>query len=157
MLRRISSRLHGVNNPAHSNRPNRPCEGRFVNKLILVADDNIIMRDAVCMLFEFEEGLEVCEQAVNGQDAVEKAEQCRPDLIILDFSMPVMNGIDAARTLKAMMPTVPIILFTIHANEMLSEAAAEAGIDTIISKTNMPYLIERTRALLLAPSCDREM
>jgi CheY-like chemotaxis protein len=109
----------------HTNRPNRPCDVRLVNKIILVADDNPVMRDALCKLFEPEDGLELCEQAVNGQDAIDKAKKFRPDLIILDFSMPVMNGIDAARAIKKIMPRVPIILSTIHGNEMLSAAAKE--------------------------------
>jgi chemotaxis response regulator CheB len=71
-----------------------------VNKTILVADDNPIMRDALCKLFQPEEGLELCEQAVNGQDAIEKAKIFRPGLIMLDFSMPVMNDVAAARHTK---------------------------------------------------------
>ncbi len=108
------------------------------------------MRDALCKLFESEDGLELCAQAVNGQDAIEKAKKFRPNLIILDFSMPVMNGVDTARILKTIMPAVPIILFTIHANEMLSEAAKETGIDKIVSKAEMVHLVEHTRALLKA-------
>jgi CheY-like chemotaxis protein len=127
---------------------NRPCDAWLVNKIILVADDNPVMRDALCKLFEPEDGLELCEQAVNGHDAIDKAKRFRPDLIILDFSMPVMNGIDAARAIKKIMPRVPVILFTIHGNEMLSAAAKEAGIDAFVSKAEMVNLAVRTRALL---------
>jgi DNA-binding NarL/FixJ family response regulator len=104
-----------------TNRPNRPCDARLVNKVILVADDNPVMRDALCKLFEPEDGLELCEQAVNGQDAIDKAKKFRPDLIIL---------------------------FTIHGDEMLSAAAKEAGIEAFVSKAEMVNLPVHTRALL---------
>ena len=132
----------------HTNRPNRPCDAWLVNNIILVADDNPVMRDALCKLFEREDGLELCEQGVNGQDAIDKAKKFRPDLIILDFSMPVMNGIDAAHAVKKIMPRVPMILFTIHGNEMLSAAAKEAGIDAFVSKAETVNLAVHTRALL---------
>lgn len=119
-----------------------------MNKIILVADDNPIMRDALCKLFEFEDGLELCEHAVNGYDAIEKAKKFRPDLIILDFSMPVMNGLDAARILRTIMPAVPIILFTIHSKEMFSKEAHDTGIDAIVSKAEMVHLVKHTRTLL---------
>jgi DNA-binding NarL/FixJ family response regulator len=106
------------------------------------------MRDALCELFEFEDGLELCEHAVNGQDAIEKAKKFRPDLIILDFSMPVMNGLDAARILRTIMPAVPIILFTIHSKEMFSKEAQDTGIDAIVSKAEMVHLVGHTRKLL---------
>jgi DNA-binding NarL/FixJ family response regulator len=119
-----------------------------VTRVILVADDNPLMRQAFCKLFATEEGLELCEQAVNGQDAIDKAKRCRPDLIIMDFSMPLMNGIDAARIIKKLMPSVPIILFSVHPFEMLSESAREAGIDILVPKTEMATLVEHARKLL---------
>jgi DNA-binding NarL/FixJ family response regulator len=119
-----------------------------VNKRILVADDNPVMRDALCELFEFEDGFELCEHAVNGQDAIEKARKFRPDLIILDLSMPVMNGLDAARILRTIMPAVPIILFTIHSKEMFPKEAQDTGIDAVVSKAEMVHLVGHTRTLL---------
>jgi DNA-binding NarL/FixJ family response regulator len=119
-----------------------------VNKTILVADDNPTMRNALCELFKPEDGLELCEQAVDGQDAVNKAKYCRPDLIILDFAMPVMNGLEAAGILRAIMPAVPIILFTVHSREMISQAAGQVGIDAIMPKSELVHLVEHTRTLL---------
>lgn len=119
-----------------------------MNKIILVADDNPVMRDALCRLFEFENGLELCKHAVNGQDAIEKAKEFRPDLIILDFSMPVMNGLAAARILKTIMPAVPIILFTIHSKEMFLKEAEDTGIDVIVPKADIVHLVKHTRTLL---------
>jgi CheY-like chemotaxis protein len=120
------------------------------NKVILVADDDPTMRDALCELFEPEDGLELCEQAVNGQDAINKAKVCQPDLIILDFSMPVMNGLEAAGILRTIMPAVPIILFTVHSYDLVSRAADQAGVDAVVSKSELAHLVKHTRTLLNA-------
>jgi YesN/AraC family two-component response regulator len=64
---------------------------------ILIADDSIFIREALCGLFEREEDFDVCGEAENGKEAVEKAQELHPDLILLDLSMPVMNGLDATR------------------------------------------------------------
>lgn len=119
-------------------------------KVILVADDNPTMRDALCELFKPEDGLELSEQAVNGQDAINKAKVCQPDLIILDFSMPVMNGLEAAGILRTIMPSVPIILFTVHSYDLVSRAADRAGVDAVVSKSELAHLVEQTRTLLNA-------
>lgn len=94
---------------------------RTVNTRILVADDSAEARQALCRLFASEQGLDVCAQAENGQAAIDQAQQHRPDLIILDLAMPVMNGLDAARVLKQMMPGTPIILATLHAETALEQ------------------------------------
>jgi YesN/AraC family two-component response regulator len=73
-------------------------------KTILVADDNAMIRKLLCKIFETEEDYDLCAEAVNGEEAIALADQHRPDLIILDFAMPVMNGIDAAREVKRIMP-----------------------------------------------------
>lgn len=81
-----------------------------MNKRTLVADDSVEARQALCRLLASEKGLAVCAQAENGKAAIDQARQHRPDLIILDLAMPVTNGIEAARILKQMMPSTPIIL-----------------------------------------------
>ena len=83
-------------------------------KTILIADDSDVVRRAVCEAFALESDFEVCGEAHDGHDAIEKAQRLHPDLIILDLSMPVMNGLDAARALRDLMPSVPIILFTLY-------------------------------------------
>ena len=79
-------------------------------KAVLIVDDNAFIRQALCELFKQEADFEVCGEAENGNEAIEKARELRPDLIVLDLSMPVMNGIDAARVLKKLMPAVPLII-----------------------------------------------
>jgi len=119
-----------------------------MNKRILVADDSAEARQALCRLFASEKGLDVCAQAENGQAAIDQAQRHRPDLIILDLAMPVMNGIDAARILKRLLPTIPIILATLHAETALEQLAFGAHVDKVISKGDVRRLIEQTRTLL---------
>src|SRR5713101_7284608 len=76
-------------------------------KTILIVDDNAYIRPALCGLFKRESDFEVCGEAENGKEAIAKALELHPNLIVLDLSMPVMNGLDAARELKRLMPTVP--------------------------------------------------
>jgi len=74
-------------------------------KTVLIVDDNALIRQVLCDLFRKESDFEACGEAENGRQAIEKAQPLRPDLIVLDLSMPVMNGLDAARTLKRLMPS----------------------------------------------------
>ena len=118
-------------------------------KTILVADDNPTIRKMLCKVFEVEEDYDLCAEASNGRDAVALAKQHRPDLIILDLSMPVMNGLEAAREIKRTMPDVPIILFTIHAESIeTSLQAANSPIDLVVTKTDMPKIIDHVRSLI---------
>ena len=119
-----------------------------MNKRILVADDSAEARQALCRLLASEKGLDVCAQAENGQAAIDQARRHRPDLIILDLAMPVMNGIDAARILKQMMPGTPIILATLHAETTLEQLAFGAHVDKVVPKGDARRLIEQTRTLL---------
>jgi two-component system response regulator NreC len=73
-------------------------------------------------------------EAHDGRDSIEKALRLRPDLIVLDLSMPVMNGLDAARELKHRMPSVPIILFTFHVDLFVKEAALPCGVSDVVLK-----------------------
>ena len=81
-------------------------------KAVLIVDDNGLIRHALCEMFKREADFEVCGEAENRKEAIEKAQELRPDLIVLDLSMPVMNGLDAARVLKRLMPTVPLIMYS---------------------------------------------
>lgn len=119
-------------------------------KTVLVADDNSLIRKALCKLFEVEEDYDICAEATNGREAIDLALKCRPDLIILDMSMPVMNGMEAARELKRIMPDVPIILFTQYANMGKAVIGTEHTIDRIVSKDNADALLEEVRSLVPA-------
>jgi len=122
----------------------------MVLKQILLVDDSDVIRVATRHFLERQPGFAVCGEAVDGQDAVEKAQELHPDLIILDLAMPRMNGLEAARELRAMMPAVPIILFTWYADAVQAEDATEAGINVIVSKTNPAALQKHINNLLMA-------
>jgi YesN/AraC family two-component response regulator len=81
-------------------------------KKILVADDNRLIRRMLCRIFEVQEDYDLCAKAENGKEAVALSIKHQPNLIILDLEMPIMNGADAAREIKQVLPGVPIILFT---------------------------------------------
>lgn len=119
-------------------------------KRILIADDNPYLRKSLCRLFENHAFLEVCAEAVNGREAVEKALAIKPDLIILDLSMPVMNGLEAARILNELMPEVPKILFTLHAQALMTADLKSAGIDRVVSKSDVMDLVEHSEDLVKA-------
>src|ERR1700678_787139 len=116
-------------------------------KTILIADDNPHIRKALCELFQAEKDYDLCAEAENGKQAIELAQQCHPDLIILDLSMPVMNGLEAARELKKLLPTIPIILFTQYENIDSWLGRMNMDVDRIVAKTEASSLMGHVRAL----------
>jgi len=115
----------------------------------LVVDDNASIRQALCRVFTSEAEFDLCGEAENGRDAIEKAQTLHPDLIVMDLSMPVMNGIDAARTLKTLMPMVPVIIFSEYSDVFSEQEALSAGVSALVSKSeHVSVLIDRVRALL---------
>jgi CheY-like chemotaxis protein len=117
-------------------------------KTVLVADDNPIIRKMLCQIFEGEDDYDLCAEATNGQEAIDLALRCRPELIILDLSMPVLNGLDAARELKKMMPRVPIILFTQYSDLGDALSRDQLNVDRIVSKGNATELMGHVKSLL---------
>jgi CheY-like chemotaxis protein len=118
-----------------------------IPKCILIVDDQADIRKALHSLLN-SNGFEVCGEAVNGQDAIEKAQALHPDLILLDLSMPVMNGLEAARELTKLMPSVPLIMLTNNLGSLVEEEARKAGIRTVLSKQPYEILRNTTRELL---------
>ena len=118
-------------------------------KYVLIVDDHEAMRRAIRLRLQAESDLVVCVEAVDGVDAIEKAQEMPPDVVILDFAMPEMNGLEAATTLKCMMPTVPLFLLTAHNTWELEIAARDAGIFAVFSKyDNLTPLFKRIRSEL---------
>jgi two-component system response regulator NreC len=116
-------------------------------KFILLADDNPTFRSLTRNYLKAH-NLEVCGEASDGIDAIEKALDLSPDLIVMDLSMPRKNGLEAARELKDKMPHVPIILFTRHENEVRVSDAIEAGISAVVSKLEPQKLLPEVLSLL---------
>ena len=102
-------------------------------KCILIVDESSAVRNAVRSFLE-ESGFEVCGEAVDGLDAIQKAKHLNPDLIILDFAMPRMNGIEAAMILKQMLPETRILLLTSHSAAMQDRGALLKDIDAVVPK-----------------------
>jgi DNA-binding NarL/FixJ family response regulator len=121
-----------------------------VSQCILIVDDSEVIRTATRHFLESQPGLQVCGEAVDGLDALEKARRLSPDLIILDLSMPRMNGLQAARELRAMKICAPIILFTMYATEVQPQDALTAGVTAIVPKMNLPALQQHIESLLVA-------
>lgn len=118
-------------------------------KSVLIVDDNAFIRQALCELFDRELDFEVCGEAENGKQAIEEAQKLRPDLIVLDLSMPVMNGFDAARVLKRLMPTVLLIMYSAFGDRVAEHQARLIGISEVVSKSeHASVLIHKARCLL---------
>lgn len=101
---------------------------------VLIVDDHEAIRRTLRVRIEELPEFSVCGEAVNGVDAVEKAQLLNPNLVILDFAMPEMNGLEAATALRFMLPATKLYLLTAHSNRELELAARDAGIDAVYSK-----------------------
>jgi CheY-like chemotaxis protein len=117
-------------------------------KTILLVDDNPIIRKLVSQLLESGEDYVVCAQAVDGQEGIDLAQKYHPNLIILDLSMPVLNGLDAARGLKNILPEVPIILFTQYPDLGKHLRRTDLPVDRIVSKLDSEALVREVRSIL---------
>ena len=104
-------------------------------KKVLLVDDNATIRKAVRPLFDAHPKFVVCGEAEHGREAVEKAPILGPDLIVIDMSMPVMNGFEAAPLLIKILPKVSLILLTTHEYPELSQAARGVGIHAVVPKS----------------------
>lgn len=102
---------------------------------ILIVDDSPVMLRSVRSFVDDETDWEVCAEAENGRAAVEMVQQAAPHVILMDLSMPVMNGLDAAREIHKIVPDLPILLFTLHNSSQLAEEARRAGIKAVLSKS----------------------
>jgi DNA-binding NarL/FixJ family response regulator len=116
---------------------------------VLIVDDNALIRQALCEFFTREGDFDVCGEAENGKEAIEKAQILRPDLIVTDPSMPLMNGLEETRILKKLMPAVTVIIFTSHSDLLVEKEAAAAGVSAVLSKSQaVTVLIATARSLL---------
>ena len=104
-----------------------------MSKCVLLVDDSSLVRKMLRHIFETA-GFDVCGEAGDGDQAVRQAPLLRPDLIVLDLSMPGLNGLQAAPLLKQSLPDVPIILFTIYPSTAIQQNARRAGVTSVISK-----------------------
>jgi two-component system nitrate/nitrite response regulator NarL len=102
----------------------------------LLVDDHESVRAGVTAILSSRTNIEVCGEASNGREAVEKARELQPDLIILDVTMPVMDGIHSAKEIRSFLPDVPILFFSMHDGIYLVHEAKMAGVQGFVSKTD---------------------
>ena len=119
---------------------------------ILVVDDTQAIRRSLRVRIESETDWEICGEAENGRDAIERVKELHPDVVLMDLSMPVMNGLDAARRIKAIAPSTHILMFTLHTYPQLLDEARKVGISSVVSKSDAagPNLLRALRSLLAA-------
>jgi DNA-binding NarL/FixJ family response regulator len=107
---------------------------------ILIADDKPHMRRTIRTMLQAH-GWDVCAEAEDGVQAITRAKQCKPDAIVLDFAMPELNGIEAARQIIKALPEVPIVLLTLYDSALVQKEASRVGIQRVISKSDGSMLI----------------
>lgn len=115
---------------------------------ILVVDDSPVIRQQIRTMLEHHMDWHVCGEAANGGEAVERTRELQPDLIILDFSMPVMNGLTAAREIQKAAPHTPLLLFSVFMSNQLVHEAKRAGFSGAVGKEQVGQLAEGVENLL---------
>jgi DNA-binding NarL/FixJ family response regulator len=110
---------------------------------ILAVDDHEVVHQGILMILQSRPDWEICGQARNGAQAVEMAQELQPDVIIMDITMPVMNGLDATRQIAKMGLRSPVVVFTMHESQGLMESVQSAGGRGLVLKSRAAHdLIE---------------
>ena len=110
--------------------------GRQATLRVLVVDDNESVRRTICQLLQTQVDIEIACEAVNGADAVAKAREHLPDVVLLDVTMPTMNGLEATHILKQEFPSMPIVILSQHDSRGFQWAALAAGVSGYVVKSN---------------------
>lgn len=124
-------------------------KNRMHMRKILIVDDDMRLRQFVRELFSPEEDLQIIGEAVDGQEAIHKAQELQPGLVLMDITMPRMNGLDATRQLKKILPELVIIILTIHDMDEYRKAAIASGASAyVVKKAMMAELLPAVRMAL---------
>ena len=119
-----------------------------MRKRVLIADDSSSVREVIRMFLRDHEEIEICGEAVDGLDTVEKAQRLKPDLLLLDLVMPEINGAMVASILKHKMPNLRIILFTMYSENVSKALSSAIGVDAVLSKPDgMSHVVESINSL----------
>ena len=118
---------------------------------ILVVDDNEAIRSGLCELLERASPNYKCESASDGNEALTKAKASKPDVVILDFSMPGMGGLSSARLISHRLPGIKILLHTAYGNDMLEAHASRYGVFRVVEKTDGRNLLAIIREIDVNP------
>jgi DNA-binding NarL/FixJ family response regulator len=115
---------------------------------ILIADDHDVVRLGLRAILEEQPGWEVVGEAADGLEAVERASATRPDVIVLDYALPVLNGVEATRQIRARVPRAEVLIFTMHDTDALVRDALEAGARGFLLKSDAKrFLISAVETL----------
>ena len=114
----------------------------------LIVDDSELVRKSLRTVLQANPDWEICGEAADGESAVALFKEVHPNIVILDFQMPGINGIETARRMSEIAPAVPIVLFTQHASSDLEKHARAVGIRSVVSKTNAFPMVGMIEALL---------
>lgn len=123
-------------------------KGRAALVRILVVDDNPAVRHYLRALLEQQSTWQVCGEARTGEEALKQVLESHPDVILLDFQMPDLNGLDAAREIHRLCPNVPILMVTVHMSRQLAMAAKGVGIRGACAKSDVGSIVEAVETLL---------
>jgi DNA-binding NarL/FixJ family response regulator len=111
---------------------------------IVIADDHEIFRRGLRSLLESHSDWEVCGEAVNGREAIEKVKQLKPDVVVLDVTMPHVNGLEAAREIRRIVPESKVVILSQHEPALMKQSALAAGAGAYVTKS------EVSRELMIA-------
>lgn len=115
---------------------------------ILVVDDNPAVRHYLRAILEQQDSWKVTDEARTGAEALQRVQNAPPDLVVLDFQMPDLNGLDVATQIAALFPDIPILLVTIHLSTQLADAARRVGVRGACAKTDVGSIVQAVDALL---------
>lgn len=105
---------------------------------VLIADDHVVMREGICLLLEAESDIEVIGQASDGQEAWEKTRELKPDIVLMDITMPGVSGLEATRRLRAALPGTQVIVLTMHEGDEFFFRMLQAGASGYVLKGASP-------------------
>jgi two-component system, NarL family, invasion response regulator UvrY len=115
---------------------------------ILVVDDKPAVRHYLRAILEQQNSWHVSGEARSGGEALNRLQEASPDVILLDFQMPDLNGLDVAREMARLWPKIPILMITVHLNKQLAAAARSVGIRGVCAKSDVGSIVEAVQALL---------
>ncbi len=115
---------------------------------ILIADDSPYVRQGLRSLLSGHPDWQVCGEAIDGQDAVDKTRELCPDVVVLDFAMPVVDGVKAAREISKICPNSQVLLCSMYLDSQLASVARRSGILGLVSKSNASQIVTGIESIL---------
>ncbi len=115
---------------------------------ILLADDNPTVRHYLRTVLEQRGGWHVCDEARTGGEVLQKVQRTLPDVVLLDFQMPELNGLEVAKQILQLFPGIPILMVTVHFSKQLAAAARSVGIRGACEKSEVGPIVDAVEALL---------